>query len=443
METSSSPSKSLPFFFFFFLIFPFIAEASVPPSKTFKFVNQGDLGEFSVEYLADYRPLSIVQFPFTLCFYNTTPNAFTLALRMGDRHTESIMRWVWEANRGNPVGENATLTFGRDGNLILAHADGRVAWQTGTANRGVTGLKLLPNGNLVLHDKRGGFVWQSFDHPTDTLLVGQSLLLGGPTKLVSRVSAKDGSEGPYSYGMEGRRLVMYYKSKNSGKPLLYYQSDEFGDGRGALAHLNFTSAPESDTAFAFELKYGFDMINSPSFGTFILSRPKYNTTYSFLRVGFDGNLRIYTFYDKVDWGPWEVTYTLFGRDEGDESECRIPTRCGSMGVCEDDQCVACPRPQGFLGWSAKDCAPPTLLPCKGGANVDYYKVVGVEHFMNAYTEGDGPMSVAQCRDKCNKDCGCLGFFYREESSKCLLAPELGTMTKVSNTHHVAFIKISK
>ena len=151
------------------------------------------------------------------------------------------MRWVWEANRGRPVGENATLTFGLDGNLVLADADGTVAWQTSTANKGVVGLNLLPTGNLVLYDKKGKFIWQSFDHPTDTLLIGQALRSNGPNKLVSRTSIFDGSERPYSFVTEQRCLKMYYKGKNSPKPLLYYRSDEFGNGQGSLANLNFTA----------------------------------------------------------------------------------------------------------------------------------------------------------------------------------------------------------
>lgn len=69
------------------------------------------------------------------------------------------MRWVWDANRGKPVRENATLTFGSDGNLVLADVDGKVAWQTGTANKGVVGLDLLLNGNLVLYDDKGRYIW--------------------------------------------------------------------------------------------------------------------------------------------------------------------------------------------------------------------------------------------------------------------------------------------
>ncbi|KAK6917677.1 S-locus glycoprotein domain [Dillenia turbinata] len=442
MTSSISPSLSLQILCILFFNTLFVAQAIVPPSKTFKYINQGEFGEYIVEYGANYRVLDIFTFPFTLCFYNTTPNAYTLGLRMGVRQSESIMRWAWDANRGRPVKENATLTFGRDGNLVLPDTNGTVAWQTGTANKGVVGLKLLPNGNLVLHDKNGNFVWQSFDYPRDTLLVGQALRAKGPTKITSRKSDIDGSEGPYSFGMEGRFLVMYLKSKNSKKPLLYFRSDEFGNGQGSLANLVFTSEPETEEAYAYELRFNFDMKNSPSFGTYILARPKYNSTYSILKVESDGNLKIYTYYEHVDYGAWEVTFKLFDRDEGRESECKLPKRCGSLGVCEDNQCVACPSSKGLLGYS-KSCAPPKLPPCKGGANVGYYEVVGVEHFLNGFTEGDGPMKLVDCKKKCDLDCGCLGFFYREESSKCLLAPELDTLIKVSNSSHVAYIKMPK
>ncbi|EOY27998.1 hypothetical protein QUC31_012796 [Theobroma cacao] len=439
----SFPSFSLALFtlLFFILCSSNVANAKVPPSRTFKYINEGDLGEYSVEYFADYRALPIYLFPFQLCFYNTTPNAYTLALRMGHRRSESIMRWVWEANRGRPVGENATLTLGSEGNLVLADADGTVVWQTGTAIKGVVGLKLLANGNLVLYDKKGKFIWQSFDHPTDTLLVGQALRSNGPNKLVSRTSTADGSEGPHSFVMEQRYLKLYYKSKYSPSPLLYYRSDEFGNGQGSLANLKFYSMPETEQAYAFELGFTFDMNNSSSSGTHILSRPKYNSTYSMLRVESDGNLKIYTFNENVDWGAWENTFKLFdGYDH--ESLCNLPKRCGSLGICEDNQCVACPKPKGLLGWS-KNCTPPLLPPCKGGANVGYYKVVGVEHFTNAYVEGDGPMKLSDCRTKCSNDCGCMGFFYREESSKCLQVPELGTLVKVSNPAHVGYIKMPK
>ncbi|XP_015065206.1 epidermis-specific secreted glycoprotein EP1-like [Solanum pennellii] len=416
--------------------------ANVPPSKTFKYINEGSFGEYSVEYFADYRVLDIVNFPFTLCFFNSTPNTFILGLRMGHSRSESIMRWVWEANRGKPVRENATLTFGIDGNLVLTDVDGTVAWHTNTANKGVTGLKLLPNGNLVLHDKNDLFVWQSFDHPTDTLLVGQSLRAKGPYKLVSRKSSKEPVDGPYSFVLEGRHWAMYYTSVNSKKPLPYFKSDDFGNGIGSLANFDFYCEPEYGENYAFELGFRINMTNSSSSGTSIFTRPKYNTTYTMFRVDMDGNLRMYTYEPNVDWGAWEVTYRLLDRDNDGKSECKLPMRCGSLGVCEDSQCVACPSPRGLIGWS-KECAPPKLPVCKGGANVDYYKVERVEHFTSDYNEGVGPIKISECKNRCNKDCKCVGFFYKQESSKCLVVPELGALVKVNNSSHVGYIKISK
>ncbi|KAL8090879.1 hypothetical protein AgCh_040089 [Apium graveolens] len=101
-----------------------------------------------------------------------------------------------------------------------------------------------------------------------------------------------------------------------------------------------------------------------------------------------------------------------------------------LGVCQDDQCIACPTPNGLTTWS-KTCAPPVFPACGKGV-VDYYKVVGVEHFTNSITSGSGPITVGDCRKKCDADYECLGFFYREESSICLLATALGALNKVAN-----------
>nr|KAJ0196516.1 hypothetical protein LSAT_V11C700382430 [Lactuca sativa] len=203
-----------------------ISEAVVYASNTFTYVNEGDFGDYVVEYNANYRALPPFSNPFQLCFYNTTPNAFTLALRMGTVRSESLMHWVWEANRGNPVRENSTLTFGTDGNLVLMDSDGHIAWQTKTSNKGVVGFQVLPTGNMVLHDRKGNFLWQSFDSPMDTLLVGQSFRAGGASKLVSRASAAN-NNGPYSLVMEPKQLAMYYKSTNSRRPILYWSSIEW------------------------------------------------------------------------------------------------------------------------------------------------------------------------------------------------------------------------
>ncbi|KAK2638780.1 hypothetical protein Ddye_026575 [Dipteronia dyeriana] len=436
MASSSSYTMSfLAFFFFFSLSLISIAKATVPLSETFKFVNEGEFGPYINEYDADYRTLSVFSSPFQLCFYTTTPNAYTLALRMGIQRTEPLYRWVWEANRAKPVRENATLTLGTDGNLVLAEADGTVVWQTNTANKGVVAFKLLSNGNMVLHDSKGKFIWQSFDYPTDTLLVGQSLRVGGVTKLVSRKSDKENVDGAYSFVMEPKQLAMYRRINNSPRPLLYYSST-LTFGKDSVQFVKFNSAPESDEGFAYELT-----LEHSAGGTLILARPKYNSTASFLRLGIDGNLVIYTYYDKVSWGAYEKTFSLFDRDSNWENECQLPERCGKFGVCDDNQCVACPSENGLLGWS-KSCEAKKLTSCSA-KDFHYYKVEGVDHYMSKYTIGSGPVKVEACGKKCTSDCKCLGYFYNQDTSRCWIAYDLMTLTKVSNSTHLGFIKVPK
>ncbi|KAM1041795.1 hypothetical protein ACFX13_031668 [Malus domestica] len=435
----SSPQliMSLPCMFIFSL-FAFIAQAKVPANQTFKYVNEGEFGPFITEYDASYRMLDPFASPFQLAFYNTTPNAFTLALRMGLRRSESQFYWVWEANRGKPVGENATFTFGTDGNLVLANADGRVAWQSNTANKGVVGFDLLSTGNMVLYDSKGNFVWQSFDYPSNTLLVGQSLRAGGVSKLVSRASEAENEDGSYSLVMEAKGLAMYYKSKNSPRPSLYFTSSKWiSVQKGSLNHVTLKCSPDAHEGFAYDLSLDYVAGNSSSRGNVMLARPNYNSTSTFLRLEMDGNLRLHTYYKVVRYGAWEVTFTLFDKDSRWENGCQLPERCGKLGICEDSQCVACPSSKGLLGWS-ESCEPEKLTSCDP-KSFHYYKVEGVDHFLSKYAKGDS-IKESDCAKKCTLDCKCLGYFYNQDTSKCWIAYDLKTLTKVANSTHVGYIK---
>ncbi|XP_048442690.1 epidermis-specific secreted glycoprotein EP1-like [Pyrus x bretschneideri] len=174
---------------------------------------------------------------------------------MGLRRSESLFRWVWEANRGNLVGENATLTFGTN-----------VAWQTNTTNKGVVRFKLLPNGNMVLHNLKlkGKFIWQSFDYPAYTLLVGQSLRAGVVSKLVSRASEKENKDGPYSLVMEPKGLALYYKSSNSPKPQLYFSFSQRITIQDSLVLVSLNGALETDEGHAYDLTLDYRVIEWPT-----------------------------------------------------------------------------------------------------------------------------------------------------------------------------------
>ncbi|KAI3979126.1 hypothetical protein MKX01_016951 [Papaver californicum] len=378
-------------------------QAQVPLSKTLTHVNQGVLYFGLVEDGATYRPLKIANYPFRLCFYSTTPNAYFLGIGMGNANSTSLFT------------DKDKLVFSRNGNLALIDTKNRFVWQTRAANKGVVDIQLLSNGNLVLLNKQGGFVWQSFDNPTHTLMIGLSLHSKSSrgNKLVN---------GAYSLVVDAHEVGLFFKSPHSSKPLLYYSSVVPGSHDGALNNVTFNIAPVVD---------GLDTLNQIRLeyvdryhGLLVWTQPKYNSTLSILRLCSDCQM-----------DAWEETHTEFISSMY-AGQCLQPEKCGSLGICQNSQCVACP--------TSKDLQLPSFNAA--AANVSYYNIEGVDHFLNTNFEGEGPMKIGQCRKKCTKDCKCIAFFYRKDTSMCLLTNELNTLMKVhdsSSTKRIAYIKYAK
>ncbi|KAL1562313.1 non-specific serine/threonine protein kinase [Salvia divinorum] len=85
---------------------------------------------------------------------------------------------VWAANRDSPVKNSDSFEFDVSGNAFL-ESGGSTIWSSDTASKGVSSLQLLDNGNLVLVGTDStSFVWQSFSHPTNTLLPNQEFSQG-------------------------------------------------------------------------------------------------------------------------------------------------------------------------------------------------------------------------------------------------------------------------
>ena len=83
-------------------------------------------------------------------------------------------RLVWIANLENPVSVNVSLKLTSGGGLVLKDADGSTVWSTNISSKSVASLNLTKTCNLMLlDDNNATIIWQSFDHPTDTLVLGQ------------------------------------------------------------------------------------------------------------------------------------------------------------------------------------------------------------------------------------------------------------------------------
>ncbi|GMY06229.1 G-type lectin S-receptor-like serine/threonine-protein kinase CES101, partial [Fagus crenata] len=115
---------------------------------------------------------------FKLGFFNFTSNHYYL----GIWYINAPNLPVWVANRDTPIFHNSgSLTIDDNGNLKISYNSSfSIELYSGQEGSNNTSAVLLDNGNFVLRElSPEGVVkrelWQSFDHPTDTLLPGMKL----------------------------------------------------------------------------------------------------------------------------------------------------------------------------------------------------------------------------------------------------------------------------
>ncbi|XP_059461897.1 G-type lectin S-receptor-like serine/threonine-protein kinase At5g24080 [Corylus avellana] len=103
----------------------------------------------------------------------------------GDRIT------VWTARDSRPVTNNAILELDTTGNLVLIDGDTTV-WMSNTSGASVQYAVMSETGNFILYDIEKYTAWQSFSHPSDTLLPNQPL-----TVSLELTTSKSASHGGY------------------------------------------------------------------------------------------------------------------------------------------------------------------------------------------------------------------------------------------------------
>ena len=127
---------------------------------------------------------------------------------------------VWSANANSPVSHSDNFVFDKDGNAYL-QSGGSTVWTANISGKGGTSMQLLDSGNLVVFDKDGSSpLWQSFSHPTDTLLSGQSFVEG--MSLVSHSNAQNmtytlqiKSGEPYWSALQDNRMIIDKNGNNN------------------------------------------------------------------------------------------------------------------------------------------------------------------------------------------------------------------------------------
>ncbi|CAL5403908.1 unnamed protein product [Camellia sinensis] len=331
---------------------------------------------------------------------------------------------VWSANRNHPVKLNATLQLTQDGNLTLADSDGTYVWSTNTGggNHSVSGLNLTEDGNLVLFDRNNALVWQSFHHPTDSLLVGQDLVIG--QKLTSSTSASNWSQGLFSLTAQTEPdsyVLSAYVESNP--PWSYLRS---------YSYTNY---------FKFENQsFNWQQIPAAS-----------SSSVQFIRLDPDGHLKAY------EWGRsnWNGVADLLTSDIGD---CGYPMACGNYGICSSNGQCACPddansETSTFRQISHRQpnhgCSLVTPISCDHSQYHTLLELKNTSYFYSnpqyPYSQYrhylDGQTGLEDCKKSCLKNCSCKAAFFAYDQA-CFLLSEVFSLINNEGRDEI-FLKVQK
>nr|AID21613.1 SRKp [Arabidopsis halleri] len=311
--------------------------------------------------------------------------------------------YVWVANRDNPL-SNSTGTLKISGNnLVLFGRSDKPVWSTNLTRGNVRPpvmAELLANGNFVIRyskNDQGGFLWQSFDFPTDTLLpqmkLGWDLKRGLNRFLRSWKSLDDPSSGDFSYKLETRGFPEFYLWKND---IPIHRSGPWDGTRisGVPEEQQLNYMVYNFTENREEVAYTFLMTNS--------------SIYSRLTLSHSGFFQRLTSIPPA-WG-WSVLWS-----SPMDRPCDYYQFCGPYSYCDTStspmcNCIRGLNPWSMQQWDLKDgssgCVRRTPLSCSGDGFVPLKKMKLPDTTM---TIVDRRIGVKECKEKCLRNCNCTAY----------------------------------
>ncbi|XP_054784064.1 G-type lectin S-receptor-like serine/threonine-protein kinase At4g03230 isoform X2 [Prosopis cineraria] len=244
-------------------------------------------------------------------------------------HGKEPQTVVWVANRDNPIPDSTSGIFqiSQDGNLTVLDTDGKPYWSyrpeqiSSLANLTV---KLMDTGNLLLGDDQLQVTyWQSFEHPTDTFLVGMRMYKD--LVLTSWRATNDPGTGKFSFAMgkTGESLYSIYTNQTQ----LYWAGEtrqDFGaEGKIISLLTNFTLRPTT-----YKSKNMSAWTVPSDFG------------YARLVMNYTGAVQLWQ-WDNIGVGGWLSPW------HEPAEKCNRYNVCGNFGSCNMNNSPFCRCLPGF------------------------------------------------------------------------------------------------
>ncbi|KAK6938639.1 S-locus glycoprotein domain [Dillenia turbinata] len=365
---------------------------------------------------------------FSAGFYSAGENAFSFAIWFTKSYPPTV---VWMANRDLPVnGKASKITFSSNSNLILTDAGKCTVWSTNTASVSPAQLELYNNGNLALHTEDGLVLWQSFDHPTDTLLPQQPLRKN-PTLISSR-SPTNYSSGFYKFYFDNDNVLRLYFDGHDISSI-YWPDPGLVSWDAGRSTYNNTRIAVLDISGLF-MSSDHLTFTAADYGI----GPQ-----RILRIDYDGNIRLYSLDETTR--NWSVTWQALL--EG----CQVHGICGPNSLCTYDHATGrkCSCVNGFRMKNSSDwsygCEPEFNLSCNQ-SEAGFVKLPHVEFY--GYDYGYYPnYTYEECRKLCLELCNCKAFLLkfgkRGNFYSCYPKTQLLNGYRSSNFNGTMYLKLPK
>ncbi|PUZ49083.1 hypothetical protein GQ55_7G297000 [Panicum hallii var. hallii] len=342
---------------------------------------------------------------FTLGFFS--PTGVPAKRYLGIWFTASPDAVCWVANRDTPLSNNTSgvLVIASTGILRLLDGSGQTAWSSNTTRSAPAVAQLLDTGNLVVREQSSGgeVQWQSFDHPSNTLLAGMRLGMdpqtGAEWSLTSWRAPNDPTPGDCRRVMDTRGLPDCVSWQGNVKK---YRT-------GPWNGLWFSGVPEMASYSELfsnqvvvrpdEIAYIFNATADAPFSRLVL-----NEVGTLLRLAWDPASRVWN------------TFAQAPRDVCDDY-----AMCGAFGLCNVNtastlfcSCVVGFSPVNPSQWSMREsgggCRRNVPLECGNGTTTDGFMVVrGVKLPDTDNTTVDMSATLDQCRARCFANCSCVAY----------------------------------
>ncbi|GLJ05476.1 hypothetical protein SUGI_0018830 [Cryptomeria japonica] len=326
---------------------------------------------------------------FAFGFYPVTPTLYVLGVWFDSIASQILVWTVIKDERDIPLRNAATLKLTNNG-LNLYDDQTNLKWSIAVSEM-VASASMLDSGNFVLLNAQSNPIWQSFDHPTDTLLPSQ--MLKWKAVMFSKVSPASYSTGRFQLSMqEDGNLVLY-------------NAERTGVDDGAY----WATVTSGELSLKFETSGLLHIVNITNMTVYTLTEGDARDEQFLCRVtlGSEGILAQYV------WNTRNASWSSAIQPVSDPCK-EVKGQCGRNGICQinsqNEPDCTCPPQFNFIDsdYPFEGCmrsSSPGQNCSSVGSNM--LPVSFEESYKLSLIPNEKNLSEEECLQACLNDCVCV------------------------------------